>query len=84
MSDLVGNPEYRFSHNEANFILKFQQQPEWSGEELMHGLKYVRPGNGFVPNFPLTQKTDVIGGRQHPLYTYLKVQNVGIYLINNI
>ena len=39
----------------------------------MHGLKYVRPGNGFVPNFPLTQTTDVNGVHQHPLYTYLKV-----------
>ena len=39
----------------------------------MNTLKYVRPGKGFVPNFPLTAKSDVNGARQHPLYTYLKV-----------
>ena len=39
----------------------------------MNGLKYMRPGKGFVPNFPLTAKSDVNGARQHPLYTYMKV-----------
>ena len=39
----------------------------------MNGLKYLRPGKGFVPNFPLTHKTDVNGAYQHPLYTYMKV-----------
>lgn len=38
----------------------------------MNGLTYVRPGNGFVPNFPITEKVDVNGQRQHPLYAYLK------------
>jgi len=38
----------------------------------MNGLKYVRPGGGFVPNFPLTEKLDVNGANQHPMYTYLK------------
>ena len=39
----------------------------------MNGIKYVNPGGGFVPNFPLTAKSDVNGAKQHPLYTYLKV-----------
>lgn len=51
-----------------------QQEPAWSGEELMSGLKHVRPGNGFVPDFPLSWKVDVNGAAQHPLYTYLKVR----------
>lgn len=38
----------------------------------MNGLKYVRPGEGFEPNFPLTAKSDVNGDTQHPLYMYLK------------
>jgi len=40
----------------------------------MNGLEHVRPGNGFVPNFPLTQKVDVNGAQQHPIYTFLKAQ----------
>merc|ERR550539_339441 len=38
----------------------------------MDGLKYIRPGNGFVPNFPMTQKVDVNGQREHKMFTYLK------------
>ena len=50
-----------------------QQEPSWNGVELMNGLKYVRPGNGFVPNFPLTEKVDVNGNLEHKMFTYLKV-----------
>jgi glutathione peroxidase len=35
-------------------------------------LKYVRPGGGYVPAFPLMGKIDVNGADQHPLYTWLK------------
>ncbi|KAL3836275.1 hypothetical protein ACJMK2_021713 [Sinanodonta woodiana] len=38
----------------------------------MNGLKYARPGHGFVPNFNLTKKTEVNGHNEHPLYTYIK------------
>ncbi|WAR10881.1 GPX-like protein [Mya arenaria] len=38
----------------------------------MNRIPYVRPGNGFVPNFPLTWKIDVNGKKQHPMFTYLK------------
>lgn len=37
-------------------------------------MKYVRPGNGFVPNFQLFEKIEVNGAKEHPLYTYLKAQ----------
>jgi glutathione peroxidase len=32
----------------------------------------VRPGGGYVPLFPLTQKTDVNGGFIHPVWTMIK------------
>lgn len=48
------------------------QEPAWNGVELMNGLKYVRPGNGFVPNFPLTEIVDVNGYKEHKMFTYLK------------
>lgn len=48
-------------------------EPAHTGEELMNGLKTVRPGDGFVPNFPLTWKIDVNGANEHPMYTYMKV-----------
>ena len=54
-------------------IIHLQQEPAWDGIELMNGVKYVRPGGGFVPNFPLTLKSDVNGANEHKLYTHLKV-----------
>uniref|UniRef100_A0A1B6FE11 Glutathione peroxidase n=1 Tax=Cuerna arida TaxID=1464854 RepID=A0A1B6FE11_9HEMI len=39
----------------------------------MNGINYVRPGNGFQPNFQLFTKIDVNGEKEHPLYTYLKL-----------
>lgn len=38
----------------------------------MNGIRYVRPGNDFQPNFPLFQKMDVNGDTEHPLYVLLK------------
>lgn len=32
----------------------------------------MRPGNDYVPNFPLVQKLDVNGETQHPLFEFLK------------
>lgn len=49
-----------------------KEEPGWNGTEIMDGLKHVRPGGGFVPSFPMTEKVDVNGERQHPLYVYLK------------
>jgi len=50
------------------------QEPGWDGAEILRGVKYVRPGNDFVPNFQLFEKIDVNGDKEHPLYTYLKAQ----------
>lgn len=49
-----------------------KQEPASNGDELMNGLKHVRPGNGFEPTFPFFKKIDVNGEEEHPLYTYLK------------
>lgn len=35
--------------------------------------RYVRPGNGFVPKFPLFEKVDVNGDNEQALFTFLKV-----------
>lgn len=41
--------------------------------ETLNILKYVRPGGGFVPKFPLFGKVEVNGLNEEPLFTYLKV-----------
>lgn len=48
------------------------QEPGDNGTEILNSLKYVRPGGGFEPNFELTEKIDVNGPNEHPLYTFLK------------
>ena len=57
-----------------------QQEPGDNGTEILNTLRYVRPGGGFVPNFQLTEKVDVNGKAEHPMYTYLKVR-CGTWLI---
>jgi len=47
------------------------QEPGASAEEIINGIKYVRPGGGFTPNFQLFKKIEVAGENQHPLYSYL-------------
>lgn len=48
------------------------QEPGENGTEILNSLRYVRPGGGFVPNFELTERIDVNGPHEHPLYTFLK------------
>lgn len=48
------------------------QEPGANGTEIINGLKCVRPGNGFTPNFVMFNKINVNGDNQHPLYAYLK------------
>lgn len=47
----------------------------------------MRPGGGFVPNFPVFGKVEVNGLNEEPLFTYLKVvlfllQRMLMYKIN--
>lgn len=48
----------------------FNQEPG-ANSEILNGVKYVRPGGGFVPAFFLTEKLDVNGPTAHPLYKWL-------------
>ncbi|KAL4240127.1 glutathione peroxidase [Mactra antiquata] len=50
----------------------YLQEPGDSYTEILDGLKYVRPGGGYVPNFQMFKKIDVNGQNEHPLYKYLK------------
>lgn len=51
----------------------YLHEPGTTAEEIMNGIKYVRPGNGFEPAFRLFEKQDVNGAKENPLYTHLKV-----------
>ena len=57
-----------------------QQEPASSPEELINGIRYVRPGKDFQPNFVMTKKIEVNGDNEHPLFTYLKVSLLFILL----
>lgn len=47
-------------------------QENCQNEEILNSLKYVRPGGGYQPIFSLTQKCDVNGQNEHPVFAYLK------------
>jgi len=47
------------------------QEPE-ANEQIYEMLKYVQPGGGFVPNFPMHAKVEVNGAKAHPLFVRLK------------
>uniref|UniRef100_A0A673JZ36 Glutathione peroxidase n=1 Tax=Sinocyclocheilus rhinocerous TaxID=307959 RepID=A0A673JZ36_9TELE len=51
---------------------QFGMQEPGKNNEILSALKYVRPGNGFVPNFQLFEKVDVNGVNEHALFTFLK------------
>lgn len=51
---------------------QFGKQEPGANSEILPGLKYVRPGNGYVPNFIMTQKTEVNGDDEEEMYTFLK------------
>lgn len=45
----------------------------WHGVSLVCLHRYVRPGQGFVPNFQLFEKGDVNGADEQSAFTFLKV-----------
>lgn len=51
---------------------QFGYQEPAENAELMNCLKYVRPGFGYVPSFPLAGKMDVNGKDESPVFTFLK------------
>lgn len=48
--------------------------------ETLNILKYVRPGGGYVPKFPIFGKVEVNGLNEEPLFTYLKVGSVSHFV----
>lgn len=50
------------------------QEPAENKYELVNGLKYVRPGHGFEPNFQLFERRDVNGEKEDEIYTFFKVR----------
>lgn len=54
---------------------QFDLQEPGKNSEILNGLKYVRPGGGFEPdrNLHIFGKLDVNGGKEHPMFTWLKV-----------
>ncbi|KAE8286136.1 Glutathione peroxidase 3 [Larimichthys crocea] len=51
---------------------QFGKQEPGQKHEILPGLKHVRPGNGFVPNFLLFEKCDVNGNSEQEVFTFLK------------
>ncbi|XP_013384036.2 glutathione peroxidase 3 [Lingula anatina] len=60
--DIIGYPCNQFG----------LQEPGENATEIFAGLKFVRPGKGFQPNFILMAKTEVNGPNENPVYTFLK------------
>lgn len=48
------------------------QEPGGTPEEILNGIRYVRPGNNFQPDLTLFRKIEVNGRTEHGLFTYLK------------
>ncbi|TNN28586.1 Glutathione peroxidase 3 [Liparis tanakae] len=51
---------------------QFGKQEPGQRHEILPGIKHVRPGNGFVPNFPMFEKGDVNGKEEQGVFTFLK------------
>jgi len=51
---------------------QFGMQEPGTNPELLNGIKYVRPGDEYVPKFNITAKVEVNGENQIPLYSFLK------------
>ncbi|KAG9491197.1 hypothetical protein GDO78_006524 [Eleutherodactylus coqui] len=51
---------------------QFGLQEPGSNEEIPLGLKHIRPGKGFTPNFQLFEKGDVNGKKEQKVFTFLK------------
>uniref|UniRef100_A0AAY4E524 glutathione peroxidase n=1 Tax=Denticeps clupeoides TaxID=299321 RepID=A0AAY4E524_9TELE len=51
---------------------QFGKQEPGENHEILPTLQYVRPGNGFVPNFELFEIGDVNGLYEQGLFTFLK------------
>jgi len=51
---------------------QFGYQENFGNADIMNVLRYVRPGNGYVPNFPLFAKMDVNGDTADVIWQWLR------------
>jgi len=51
---------------------QFGHQENGTNDEILTNLKHVRPGNGYVPKFPVLGKVEVNGANAHPLFEFLR------------
>nr|XP_010972990.2 epididymal secretory glutathione peroxidase isoform X1 [Camelus dromedarius] len=51
---------------------QFGKQEPGENSDILPGLKYVRPGGGYIPNFQLFEKGDVNGEKEQKVFTFLK------------
>lgn len=51
---------------------QFGHQENCTNSEILSTLKYVRPGNGYVPKFDMFAKVEVNGSNTHPVFKFLK------------
>jgi len=51
---------------------QFGYQENYGNSEILLALKYVRPGGGFVPNFPLFGKMDVNGDASDAIWQWIR------------
>jgi len=51
---------------------QFAFQENMGNGDILNLLKFVRPGSGFAPTFPMFQKIDVNGGNTDPLFKWLR------------
>lgn len=65
----VNNPKFSILGFPCN---QFGGQEPSDNDEILNILKYVRPGGGFVPAFPLAQIGDVNGAFASPLWNALR------------
>ncbi|XP_045860741.1 epididymal secretory glutathione peroxidase-like [Meles meles] len=52
---------------------QFGKQEPGDSSEILPGLKHVRPGRGYIPNFQLFEKGDVNGEKEQKVFTFLKL-----------
>jgi len=53
---------------------QFGHQTNENDFEFLNTLKYVRPGDGYEPNFPIFTKMAVNGESESEIFNYLKAQ----------
>jgi len=70
LADTFGGQEFAILGFPCN---QFGLQEPGSGEdEIMNGIRYVRPGGGFEPQMTLFEKTEVNGSGESEIFTFLK------------